>query len=441
MQPAMPGIPLPAVGPEPLPARRPRASRSLPPPPAILLEGDFPATRLNSPEIADYPDVRSVHAVSASETRTATQAASAQAPGVAGGTPRASSPGTGPAGGAAGSERPAGIEGADAGPRSHPAASAVPRPKGSVWLSPRDAHCLLAYWTLVPRDLEAFSGANGGVGWEWRLRSLSANGPVVASGALPADRDFQFIPVALAGVAHVVEIGFRHADGAWIPLITSSAVATPADRAWGPPATAAASTAARQPTLEACSEGPSTGPSASLPGVVPPAVLEEILWGWNAVPAPGGSSELPSGEATARRLTRPCAPGENCGEDDENVPPGPGTAKSFSSESLAESPDSAGRRFWFRVNAEVVLHGSTEPDALVTIAGRPVPLRKDGSFTFRFALPDGDFQLPAVAICAAGDDMRAAELQFVRQTRTAGHVGMHPVDHALNPPVAEAIAG
>ncbi len=115
-------------------------------------------------------------------------------------------------------------------------------------------------------------------------------------------------------------------------------------------------------------------------------------------------------------------------------------ACSVSSGVLAEVPSGAEKRFWFRVNAEVVLHGSTEPNATVSIAGIRVPLRPDGSFTFRFALPDGDFQLPAVAISASGDDARAAEVRFLRDTRSSGEVGVHPVDPALRAPVASSLS-
>jgi hypothetical protein len=81
--------------------------------------------------------------------------------------------------------------------------------------------------------------------------------------------------------------------------------------------------------------------------------------------------------------------------------------------------------FWFKVNAELILYGSTERDARVTIAGRPVALRSDGSFSFRFALPDGDFTLPAIAVNAAGTDRRAAHLRFTRATVLTGEVRVH----------------
>ncbi|HTH49314.1 MAG TPA: hypothetical protein VMB21_17490, partial [Candidatus Limnocylindria bacterium] len=69
---------------------------------------------------------------------------------------------------------------------------------------------------------------------------------------------------------------------------------------------------------------------------------------------------------------------------------------------------------------------------------RPVKLRDDGSFSFRFALPDGEFQLPVVAVSAAGDDQRTAEVTFARTTVLKGEVGTQPGDPALLPPTVEA---
>ena len=97
------------------------------------------------------------------------------------------------------------------------------------------------------------------------------------------------------------------------------------------------------------------------------------------------------------------------------------------------------RQFWFEVNAELIVHGRTERGATVTLAGKPVKLRSDGSFTFRFALPDGDFPLTAVAISAAGDDRRSAGLRFVRTTQYDGDVGVHALSPTLQPPAPGAI--
>lgn len=95
------------------------------------------------------------------------------------------------------------------------------------------------------------------------------------------------------------------------------------------------------------------------------------------------------------------------------------------------------RKFWFKVNAELIIYGATESDAKVSIAGRPIKLRPDGTFSFRFSLPDGRFLLPAVATSNDGAERREARLEFSRATEFQGHVEAHAQDSALRPPRPE----
>ena len=92
--------------------------------------------------------------------------------------------------------------------------------------------------------------------------------------------------------------------------------------------------------------------------------------------------------------------------------------------------------FWFNVNAELIIYGATEPDAKVTIGGRPIQLRPDGTFSYRFSLPDGQYHLPAIATSADSTDSRSAALTFRRDTQYQGEVGKHPQDARLKPPLA-----
>jgi uncharacterized protein len=103
---------------------------------------------------------------------------------------------------------------------------------------------------------------------------------------------------------------------------------------------------------------------------------------------------------------------------------------------MQEKPQS----FWFNVNAELVIYGATEPDAQVSIGGRLIKLRHDGTFSYRFALPDGNYFLPAIARSADGADQRVAELAFRRNTQYQGDVGKHPQDPQLKPPFAENVS-
>ena len=98
------------------------------------------------------------------------------------------------------------------------------------------------------------------------------------------------------------------------------------------------------------------------------------------------------------------------------------------------------RGFWFNVNAELIIYGATEPDAEVTIGGRVIKLRADGTFSYRFSLPDGKYELPAVAVSADKVEARAAELEFSRSTEYRGEVGAHPQDARLKPPLVANVA-
>jgi len=52
------------------------------------------------------------------------------------------------------------------------------------------------------------------------------------------------------------------------------------------------------------------------------------------------------------------------------------------------------RGFWYMLNTELIVYGATEPDAKVTVQGKAINLRPDGTFSLRFALPDGDQLIP-----------------------------------------------
>jgi hypothetical protein len=75
------------------------------------------------------------------------------------------------------------------------------------------------------------------------------------------------------------------------------------------------------------------------------------------------------------------------------------------------------RRFWFEIDAELIVYGATEPNAKVTLQGEPVQLRPDGTFTMRFSLPDSRQIIPAVAASADGVEERTIVLAVERNTK------------------------
>jgi hypothetical protein len=62
------------------------------------------------------------------------------------------------------------------------------------------------------------------------------------------------------------------------------------------------------------------------------------------------------------------------------------------------------RKFWLIVNTELILYGATEPDAQLTVQGRTVKLNRDGTFSLRFALPDGKQVIPVSARSSDGKE-------------------------------------
>lgn len=119
--------------------------------------------------------------------------------------------------------------------------------------------------------------------------------------------------------------------------------------------------------------------------------------------------------------------------------PGVGVSGEVSSVSSPFGGAEQRRGFWFNINAELVIYGATEPDATVTIGGRAIKLRPDGTFSYRFALPDGRYELPTEAVAADQSERRSAALRFSRDTEYRGEVAAHPQDSALRPPSPEHV--
>ena len=75
------------------------------------------------------------------------------------------------------------------------------------------------------------------------------------------------------------------------------------------------------------------------------------------------------------------------------------------------------RSFEFEVDAEMIVFGVTKPDAHITLAGTPVKLRPDGSFSARLSLPDRRQVLPIVASSPDGVEQRTVVLAVERNTK------------------------
>jgi hypothetical protein len=317
-----------------------------------------------------------------------------------------------------------------------------------LFLTARDPHWLYAHWDLTQEQQKKLNAKSSDGHLVLRIYADKLEGyPLYEIHAHPESHHW-FVHVERAGNSYAAELGCYTSLGRWTRVAVSAATVTPPDAA----ATEAEAefatipfefpfarlleiikTAVREnlPLARAVEELRRAGhPELPRAASGPPAKwtpqqeqalakivsIDEVRRVWM------GSLEIT--ELIRRKLAHGIS--------------SPGVS-SFGISSLS-SPFGGveqSKGFWFNVNAELIIYGATEPDAKVTLGGHEIKLRPDGSFSYRFALPDGKYDLPAVAVSADNTDARAANLKFSRETEYLGDVGAHPQDPSLEPPLPE----
>jgi len=133
---------------------------------------------------------------------------------------------------------------------------------------------------------------------------------------------------------------------------------------------------------------------ATTPRDVPSEVADEEWmipdWEFDKIYALSGGFSVGAGSLELKEMMEKALGGETSS----------GAPGSFAMSSPAGKAKARG--FWFRLGTELIVYGATEADAKVTLQGRPIKLRPDGTFTVRFELPDGKQVIPAIAESADG---------------------------------------
>jgi hypothetical protein len=320
-------------------------------------------------------------------------------------------------------------------------------------LTARDPHWLYAQWDLTNEQQAKLNAKSGDGHLVLRIYADRLGGhPCYEIHAHPESRHW-FAHVERAGNSYAAELGYYSSVGRWTRVAVSSATVTPPDAV-------AAETEAEFATI------PFEFPFAKLMQIIEDAVRDHL-------PLAQAIEELRRhGHPDLPRLTpssittspaRTWTPQQEQAlakiisiDEVRRVWMGSLEITELIRRRLAHDVSSPGvssfgisslsspfggveqsKGFWFNVNAELIIYGATEPDAKVTLGGHEIKLRPDGSFSYRFALPDGKYDLPAVAVSADGTDGRAANLKFSRETEYLGDVGAHPQDPSLEPPLPE----
>ena len=336
---------------------------------------------------------------------------------------------------------------------------------GKLLLVARDPHWVYAHWDLTDGQLREANRRSASGTLVLRIRAGSPDAEVIVEQAVHPESRNWFIHVPQAGARYLGELGYYDAARTWTRVSLSTATLTPRDElseeTWVrfetlpfdmPMSQIVAlvkqALADNTPLLEALQQLRNEGypdlpllvpTPSSIPGIQPPAwtpaqehalaqvlSMDEVRRVWI------GSLEIT--ELLRRQLQR--------GISSAGLPvsgPGPGEVAGSSGLSSLSSPfgggaGAPGRAFWFNVNAELIVYGATDPHATVTIGNRPIRLRPDGTFSYRFALPDGDYSLPITATSPDAVEQRQANLAFRRVSEYRGEVPPHPQDPTLQTP-------
>ena len=235
-----------------------------------------------------------------------------------------------------------------------------------IVLMVKDPWWLYAYWEIQPSAERAVRGQllpHEIAGLQSVLRVYD-----VTDRDFPTQPAHRWFDIPLSGLAtnwyiqtnapdhtFVVELGLLTQQGRFLLLVRSNAVATPRfgpsdviDEAW--------------------------------------ATTDEQYWALFGTSAGLDVGSSPSGwaHAISQRLLR-----------------------TWSSMSLLTSARAAHLKgFWCRVNADLVIHGSTDPKATVRIQGQLVSVREDGSFSLRLTLPEGAQTITVEATSSDGQQTK-----------------------------------
>jgi hypothetical protein len=88
--------------------------------------------------------------------------------------------------------------------------------------------------------------------------------------------------------------------------------------------------------------------------------------------------------------------------------------------------------FSFKLDTELVVHGSTRPGSMLTVQGNAIDLRDDGSFTIRVNQPEGRQVIAFTAMSPRGSERRMIVLGVERNTKELERQyfdGGHPDGH------------
>jgi uncharacterized protein len=256
--------------------------------------------------------------------------------------------------------------------------------KDRIILQTRDPWWLHTYWEVVPHTFERLRGELGEAFHQAKRLLRVYDVTSVVFNGVNANRFFDleinpmsnswYIDTGGPGRSWCVDLGLLLPDGRFITIVRSNTAYTPL-------------------------EGPSWITDEEW--MVPDEMFAR-LYGMGF----GFGRSSPVGKAWQERMRRALFSG---------ILASPGMAVTSVGSPVKKIPKE--RKFWLVVNTELIVYGATEPDAKVKVQGRDIKLRPDGTFSLRFALPDGKQVIPVHATSSDGIDERTITPIVTRETK------------------------
>ena len=328
---------------------------------------------------------------------------------------------------------------------------------GRLLLTARDPHTLFAHWDLTTQQQRHYNSLSSDGRLALRAYAHAySNEPAIEAAVEPESRHL-FMRVEHTGTSYVAELGYYQPDRQWKTVATSEPTTTPPDAPSKETGVVFSTPQALKPSRPAQLDQPAiipvSGPrwpfepeeqtegepasaiqargQQSLPEDAPPFVKRGSRKEWT--PAQERMLAEMIRISSERREWISSAEIMELIRHEVEMPPElgwpvlPGALVNISSPAGEQW---VRKGFWFNINAELIIYGATEPNAQVAIAGRPIKLRPDGTFSCHFALPDGDYVLTATAV-SPENDLRQAAMNFSRHTNYSGEVGAHTQNPSL----------
>ncbi|MBE9218136.1 DUF4912 domain-containing protein [Dolichospermum flos-aquae] len=298
-----------------------------------------------------------------------------------------------------------------------------------IVLLPRDPQWAYTYWD-IPNDHKEELRRQGGQTLALRIYDvtdvdLDYQSPHSLQ-EYPADelaREW-YLPIPVSDRDYVIDVGYRTADGGWLVLARSARVHIPPvyPSDWIEDVFI---TVDFEEDLRAKTFYELVPPSKKLPTVTASGgnpIYEQIFGLAESAEAQrvagslfGSMQHVPGSAAPEQAISSYVFPS---GVGMWAVPNVSGLNMSgvgmsgFSAGAVPARP----RKFWLVADAELIVYGATEPDANVTIGGRPIKLNSDGTFRFQMSFQDGLIDYPILAIAADGEQSRSIHMKFERET-------------------------